>query len=102
MKKVPATYIMANRYRGVTYVGVTSNLIQRTLQHKNSVYKGFTSRYNVHRLVYYEFHATMWDAIRAEKRLKHGLRCQKVALIECENPSWDDLYPKIIGEDSQC
>ena len=90
---------MASRYNGVIYVGVTSNLIQRVWQHKNGVYKGFTWRYRVLRLVYYEFHATMIDAIHAEKRIKHGSRHAKVVLIESYNPSWHDLYPVLIGED---
>jgi putative endonuclease len=92
MKKEPAVYILANRQRGVLYVGVTSNLIQRVWQHKHKIYKGFTAKYNVDQLVYYEFYASMIDAIRREKQLKHGSRVSKIELIERMNSEWRDLY----------
>ena len=88
----PAIYILASRLRGTLYVGVTSNLIQRIWQHKNNLALGFTQKYGVHTLVYFELHATMVNAISREKQLKAGSRAKKVALIEELNPTWSDLY----------
>ncbi len=87
-----AVYIMASRKNGTLYVGVTSNLIHRSYQHRNEVIEGFTKKYGVHRLVWFEAHETMESAIRREKRLKKYKREQKVRLIEIENPEWKDLY----------
>ena len=98
--KNPAIYILANKFDGVLYVGETSNLAQRVWQHKNGIHEGFTKRYYIHRLVYHESHPTMLDAIRREKYLKHGTRAFKTQLIENINPSWNDLYPSLIGTDS--
>ena len=92
----PAVYILANKPRGTLYVGVTSNLIQRVWQHKNDLAPGFTQRYNVHTLVYFELHMTMVDAIAREKQLKAGSRSKKLSLIEGANPAWDDLYPGLL------
>lgn len=97
--KHPMTYIMANTYDGVLYVGVTSNLIQRIWQHKNGIFEGFTKRYHIHRLVYYESHPTMKDAIRREKYIKHQNRAYKVKLIVGDNPQWWDRYPALIGDE---
>jgi putative endonuclease len=83
---------MANRPQGTLYVGVTSQLPTRVWQHKNKVTGGFTSRYGVDRLVWYEAHAEMGAAILREKQLKAGSRQKKLALIEAMNPQWDDLY----------
>ena len=92
----PAIYILASQPRGTLYVGVTSDLIQRVWQHKNNQAEGFTQKYGVHTLVYFELHATMYDAISREKQLKAGSRAKKVALIEATNASWDDLYPGLL------
>ena len=92
----PAVYILAGQPRGTLYVGVTSNLIQRVWQHKNNLAEGFTRKYGVHSLVYFELHATMYDAIHREKQLKAGSRAKKVALIEAMNPNWGDLYGGVL------
>jgi putative endonuclease len=94
--KNPFVYIMANRYMGVLYVGVTSNLLQRVAQHKESTFQGFTSKYNAHKLVYFEQHETMESAIVREKQMKKWNRQWKVELISRNNPRWDDLYDSII------
>ena len=92
----PATYILANQPHGTLYVGVTSDLIQRVWQHKNNLAEGFTQKYGIHLLVYFELHATMLDAISREKQIKAGSRAKKCALIETMNPSWNDLYPGLL------
>ena len=92
----PAVYILASQPRGTLYVGVTSNLVQRIWQHKNNLVEGFTSKYGVHVLVYYELHSTMLDAIAREKQLKAGSRAKKLALIEGLNSGWTDLYERIL------
>ena len=97
--KQPTTYMMASSYDGVIYIGVTSNITERVWQHKQRAIRGFTKRYHVHRLVYYESHPTMHDAIRREKYLKHQSRQYKVNLITSENPQWYDLYPSLLGSD---
>jgi putative endonuclease len=91
-----AVYIMTNRKNGPLYIGVTSDLIARVYQHKNGITGGFTQRYGLHSLIYYELHATMEAAIHREKRLKKYTREQKVRLIEIMNPGWDDLYETIL------
>jgi putative endonuclease len=92
----PAVYILASQPHGTLYVGVTSDLIQRVWQHKNNLAEGFTQKYGVHTLVYFELHATMYDAISREKQLKAGSRAKKVALIEAMNANWGDLYPGLL------
>ena len=92
----PAIYILANRPHGTLYAGVTSDLIQRVWQHKNNLAEGFTQKYGIHTLVYFELHATMFEAISREKHIKAGSRAKKVALIEAANPSWNDLYPGLL------
>ena len=92
----PAVYILASQPRGTIYVGVTSDLIQRVWQHKNNLAEGFTQKYRVHTLVYFELHATMHDAISREKQLKAGSRAKKVLLIEATNPNWHDRYPGLL------
>ena len=87
----PAVYLLANRKNGALYVGVTSNLMQRIWQHREGVVKGFTGRYDICRLVWFEMHATMEQAIIREKRIKKWLRAWKIRLIEEENPDWRDL-----------
>ena len=92
----PAVYILASQPHGTLYVGVTSDLIQRVWQHKNNLAEGFTQKYGVHTLVYFELHATMYDAISREKQLKAGSRAKKVILIEAANVDWHDLYPGLL------
>ena len=87
----PAVYILASKRNGTLYVGVTSNLPQRIAQHKAGVVDGFTKKYGVHTLVWYKSLPTMLEAIAAEKKLKKWRRVWKIALIEKENPYWNDL-----------
>ncbi|NBO09778.1 MAG: GIY-YIG nuclease family protein, partial [Actinobacteria bacterium] len=87
----PCVYILAHAPRGVLYVGVTSNLPARVWQHQHSVVDGFTHKYNVHLLVWYERFDTMPAAIAREKQLKAGNRTRKLALVEAFNPTWRDL-----------
>ena len=92
----PAVYILASKPNGVLYIGVTSDLLNRTWQHKNHITDGFTDKYFVHRLVYYELHSTMYEAITKEKQLKNWKRDWKVRLINEINPEWNDLWDSII------
>lgn len=92
----PCVYILASRKNGTLYVGVTSDLVKRVWQHKNDFVEGFTGRHAVHRLVWYEVHATMESAIAREKALKAWKRAWKLELIEGKNPGWDDLYEQLI------
>ena len=96
MNRQPAVYILASKRNGTLYVGVTSDLIKRVWEHKNNVVKGFTERYSVHQLVWYELHETMEPAIRKEKMLKNWKRVWKLELIERSNPNWQDLYETIV------
>ncbi len=90
-------YILASKPCGTLYTGVTNSLMTRTQQHKDDVIVGFTRRYGVHRLVYYEFHSDIAAAIRREKQIKRWRRAWKIALIERDNPRWSDLYESIIS-----
>jgi putative endonuclease len=92
MTKLPCAYILASRRNGTLYVGVTSDLIKRVWQHKNDLAEGFTKRYGVHMLVWYERHEMMDSAIKREKSLKKWNRKWKLDLIEQSNPQWRDLY----------
>ena len=96
--KQPAVYILASARNGTLYVGVTSNMVQRTWQHRHGTTAGFTQRYGVHHLVYYELHADMEHAIEREKRLKKWERQWKLRLIEKANPEWRDLYDELAGD----
>jgi putative endonuclease len=96
VNKQPAVYILASKRNGTLYIGVTSNLVKRIWEHKNKMVEGFTKRYNVHRLVWYETHESMDSAINREKRLKNWKRKWKLELIESNNPKWLDLYNKIV------
>ena len=96
MMKQPCVYILASRRNGTLYVGVTSDLIGRIWQHKNHVVEGFTKRYAVTLLVWYEMHESMSSAIEREKELKKWRRAWKLALIEEQNPQWRDLYEELI------
>jgi len=88
-------YILASKRNGTLYTGVTSNLVQRVWQHKNNVIEGFTQKYNVKILVYYEAHANSEGAITREKQIKKWRRNWKLRLIEEKNPHWNDLYKDI-------
>ena len=92
MKIGGAVYILTNTYNTVLYTGVTSDLYKRIIQHKNKEFKGFTSKYGVNKLVYYETYLTITEAIAVEKRIKAGNRTNKVNLIESINPEWKDLF----------
>jgi len=89
-------YIMANKRYGTIYVGVTSDLVRRTWEHREGIIPGFTRRYKIRELVYYETHAAITDAIQREHNMKHWKREWKTALVDGMNPNWDDLYPTII------
>ena len=97
MDKTYCVYILASRKGGSLYIGVTSDLAGRVWQHKEHVIKGFTDRYNIERLVWYEVHEDPEAAIQREKNLKRWNRAWKVALIERNNPQWNDLYPGLFG-----
>ena len=94
--KVAYVYIMTNKRNGILYTGITSNLIQRVWQHKTNAFPGFTAKYKVHRLVYYECHDSVLEAIKREKNIKAWKRKWKLQLIEQLNPNWNDLYDIII------
>ncbi|MGB0576785.1 MAG: GIY-YIG nuclease family protein [Alphaproteobacteria bacterium] len=88
-------YILASKKNGTLYTGVTSDLIRRVYQHKDKSIDGFSKQYDVDRLVYFEQHQTMRDAIQREKNIKHWSRQWKLELIEKSNPEWRDLYEEI-------
>jgi len=96
MSKQPAVYILASKRNGTLYIGVTSDLPKRAWEHKNDVVEGFTKRYSVHRLVYYELHEDMESAIRREKHMKKWNRAWKLELIEKQNPDWSDVWEGIL------
>jgi putative endonuclease len=96
MEKLFCVYIMASRRRGTLYIGVTSNLLKRAWEHREGVVEGFTKRYGVKKLVWYEIHDNAESAITREKRLKEWRRAWKVDLIEAKNPYWRDLFNTII------
>jgi putative endonuclease len=94
-EKFPATYILASRYRGTIYTGVTSGLWQRVWDHKNGRFEGFTKDYDIKTLVWYEHHHDMEDAIRREKQIKKWNRHWKFRMIEEMNSDWLDLHERI-------
>jgi len=96
MEKQAVVYILASGYNGTLYIGVTSNLIQRIWQHKDDLVEGFTKKYGVHLLVYYELHEQMLTAIQREKQLKKWNRQWKINLIEKINPTWKDLWQELV------
>ncbi|MDR0770431.1 MAG: GIY-YIG nuclease family protein [Burkholderiales bacterium] len=98
MSRQPCVYLLASERNGALYIGVTSNLLQRVWQHKEDVVEGFTRRYGVKALVWYELHETMDSAIAREKALKSWKRSWKLQLIENTNPTWADLYPSLLAE----
>ncbi len=90
-------YIMTNKICSVLYIGVTGNLVRRVYEHKNKLIEGFTKKYSINKLVYFETTENIEDAIRREKQLKGWRRDRKNNLIEQKNPLWKDLYEDIIG-----
>ena len=96
MSRRPCVYILASRRNGTLYVGVTSDLVKRVWEHKNDLAEGFTKRYAVHTLVWFEAHEAMEAAIAREKAIKEWKRRWKLELIEQLNPEWRDLYPEIV------
>ena len=96
MSKQPAVYILASKRNDTLYIGVTNDLPKRAWEHKNDVVEGFTKRYSVHRLVYYELHEDMESAIRREKHMKKWNRAWKLELIEKQNPDWRDVWEGIL------
>ena len=90
-ERSPCVYILASGHYGTLYIGVTSNLLQRLVQHREGLLPGFTSRYKVHHLVHFETFGDMENAILREKQLKRWRRQWKINLIEAENPEWVDL-----------
>ena len=95
MRKQYAIYIMTNKSHAVLYTGVTDNLKRRAYEHKEKLVRGFTTRYNVNRLVYYELCPDVRSAIAREKQVKAGSRQKKTDLINKLNPKWNDLYDEI-------
>jgi len=94
--KVAYVYILASKKNGTLYVGVTSNLVKRVHEHKANLVAGFTQKYNVHYLVYFEETQDVVSAINREKQIKKWNRKWKLALIEKENPEWQDLYESLL------
>jgi len=95
MDRKPAVYLITNRPNGTLYTGVTSDLPGRIWQHKNKTMKGFSYKYNLTILVYFELFEGMYEAISREKQIKAGSRKSKIKLIESINSNWKDLYPNI-------
>jgi len=86
-------YILASKKNGTLYIGVTNDLVRRTFEHREGIIEGFTKKYNVKMLVYYELHLDIISAIQREKQMKKWYRKWKIELIEKENPEWKNLYP---------
>jgi putative endonuclease len=97
MERQPAVYILASDRNGTIYVGTTSDLVGRTWQHREHVADGFTKKYEVTKLVWYELHGAMETAIAREKQIKKWNRVWKIRLIEEHNPYWNDLWSEIVG-----
>jgi putative endonuclease len=89
-------YILTSKKNGTLYIGVTSDLIKRVYEHKNELVEGFTQKYAIHNLVYFEATESIESAIMREKQLKKWNRAWKINLIEKSNPVWKDLYPELI------
>jgi len=88
-------YILASKIGGTLYIGATNNLVRRVYEHREKLAEGFTKRYGVEKLVYFEVHSDIEAAITREKQMKKWNRAWKVRLIEEDNPNWDGLYPRI-------
>ncbi len=95
MEKLYFIYLLTNKRNTVIYTGMTNNLKRRIYEHKQKIIKGFTKKYNVHKLVYYEVYKSPQRAIEREKQIKAGSRQKKINLIEDNNPEWKDLYNNI-------
>ena len=95
-------YILASKRNGTLYIGMTNNLIKRIFEHKNGLIDGFTKKYSVHNLVYYERHNDLHSATAREKRMKKWKRQWKIDLIEKDNPQWLDLYQEIVAQMDSC
>lgn len=95
MKK-PAVYILTSKRNGTLYTGVTSNLHKRIWEHQQGIVEGFTRRYRIHQLVYFELHEDMLAAITREKQIKKWNRAWKLKIIEQQNPNWEDLWLRIL------
>lgn len=89
-------YILFSKPNGTLYIGVTSDLIKRIFEHKNKIFKGFTAKYDVDKLGYYEIYGSIEEAIKREKALKGSSRQRKVKLILAQNPDWKDLYDELL------
>jgi putative endonuclease len=85
-------YILASKRKGTLYIGITNSLLRRVYEHKEGLIEGFTKKYKVKNLVYYEVHSNIYEAIKREKAMKKWLRKWKIELIEKTNPEWKDLY----------
>jgi putative endonuclease len=97
MQKQYFVYIMTNRNDTVLYTGMTNNLQRRVYEHKNKIFAEFTSRYQVHKLIYYEIFIDSYNAIAREKQIKAGSRRKKIQLVESINPNWIDLSEYLGG-----
>ncbi len=97
MDRIYFVYLMASQRNGTIYCGVTGNLAGRTYTHREDLIEGFTRRYGVHLLVWFEWTDQITGAIQREKRIKKWNREWKIRLIEETNPRWEDLYPKLFG-----
>ena len=95
MGKQYYVYIMTNKSNSVLYTGVTNDLIRRVYEHKNKMVEGFTKKYNVDKLVFYEVYEDVNSAIAREKQIKSGSRAKKIKLIEDMNTGWNDLYEEL-------
>ena len=95
MKKEYYIYIMTNRWNTVLYTGVTNNLKKRIYEHKEKYVRGFTKRYNIDKLVYYEMLGDIYNAITREKQIKAGSRNKKIELVQSMNPEWKDLFDEV-------
>ncbi|UCD55040.1 MAG: GIY-YIG nuclease family protein [Candidatus Omnitrophota bacterium] len=89
-------YILASKRNGTLYIGMTNDLIKRVYEHKNNLVEGFTKKYHVHKLVYYEQTNDVYSAITREKQMKKWNRAWKIELIEKNNPNWEDLYDSLL------
>ena len=94
---MPFVYILASKRNGTLYIGVTKDLIRRVYEHKTDAVPGFTSRHEVHNLVWYEQTDSIFSAIKREKQLKNWQRTWKIRLIEQTNPDWHDLYSALLS-----
>ena len=96
MLKQPCVYMLASKRNGTLYIGVTSDLIKRVYQHRMELVEGFSKRYGIHDLVWYEVHETMESAIQREKQLKNWSRQAKITLLERTNSAWHDLWEDLV------